>query len=194
MKYAIIGWGSLIWDLDDLAHKVAGDWLNSAGPRLPLEFSRISPKRLNSLVVVVDAENGSPCPTHVIASQATTIDQVIVDLAARERTTATGIGAVCLSSGHSQASDPRVADQVAAWCQEAGWTGAAWTDLPINFETETGTAFALDAAVAYLRTLTGASLAEALRYINSAPAATDTPLRRRLAGDPWWQAASAIKS
>ncbi|SVC10487.1 uncharacterized protein METZ01_LOCUS263341, partial [marine metagenome] len=36
---AIIGWGSLLWDLDNLTPFVQGDWAINAGPRLPLEFS-----------------------------------------------------------------------------------------------------------------------------------------------------------
>jgi hypothetical protein len=43
----------------------------------------------------------------------------------------------------------------------------------------------------YLRGLEGESLAAAVEYINRAPATTDTPLRRALAVDPWWQSMSA---
>jgi hypothetical protein len=39
-----------------------------------------------------------------------------------------------------------------------------------------------------LRCLTGDSLDEAVRYIENAPAATDTPLRRALSADDWWRA------
>ena len=67
-RVAVIGWGSLIWDLDDLAPKVAGDWLMRAGPELPFEFSRISPKRKMGLVVCIDPNDGTPCPTHAIRS------------------------------------------------------------------------------------------------------------------------------
>ena len=42
---AIIGWGSLLWDLDNLTPFVQGDWAINAGPRLPLEFSLVSRKR-----------------------------------------------------------------------------------------------------------------------------------------------------
>lgn len=190
-RYAVIGWGSLIWDLDDLAPKVEGPWHLRAGPRLPLEFTRISPKRKQSLVVVVNAEYGRPCPTHVIASRRGTLAEAIADLAARERTTEAGIGGVCLNSGVRQNSDLRVAELVAEWCTASGWDGAVWTDLPSNFAAETGEPFTLETAVAYLKTLTWESLDEALRYIESAPAETDTPLRRRLAADPWWRAEAA---
>jgi hypothetical protein len=51
-----------------------------------------------------------------------------------------------------------------------------------------GEAFSIERGAAYLRTLAGESLDEAVRYIENAPATTDTPLRRRLGADPWWQA------
>lgn len=188
MRYAIIGWGSLIWDLDDLAPKVSGAWQMAAGPALPLEFTRISPKRKRSLVVIVNAEHGTACPTHVIASRRDAIAGAIDDLAARERTPPNGIGAVCLATGHRQGSDRAVPELVARWCREAGWQGAVWTDLPSNFEAETGQPFGHETALAYLRTLSRDSLDEALRYIENAPAATDTAFRRRLAADPWWRA------
>ena len=38
-RYAVLGWGSLLWDLDDLAPKVTGDWHMLAGPALPMEFA-----------------------------------------------------------------------------------------------------------------------------------------------------------
>ena len=39
MKIAILGWASLVWNPQQLPHK--GDW-KSGGPRLPIEFSRVS--------------------------------------------------------------------------------------------------------------------------------------------------------
>ena len=49
---AILGYGSLIWDLEILAPHVAGNWEMRAGPSLPMEFSRISKKRKLGLVVL----------------------------------------------------------------------------------------------------------------------------------------------
>jgi hypothetical protein len=80
-----------------------------------------------------------------------------------------------------------VATRVLRWCAEVGARGAVWTDLQRNFREHTLTAFSQRSARAYLRTLSGASLAEAIRYIDNAPAATDTPLRRMLQRDSWWQ-------
>lgn len=188
-RYAVIGWGSLLWDLDDLAPKVEGPWRRGGGPVLPMEFTRISPKRRLSLVVVLDVAHGAPCPTHAIASRRDTVDAAVEDLAARERTGPERIGAVCLDGGLSRSARPGVAETVAEWCRAGGWQGAVWTDLESNFAEARGTPFSVDAGVAYLRGLSGESLAEAVRYISGAPEETDTPLRRALAGESWWQAA-----
>ncbi len=126
--------------------------------------------------------------TNAIESARERIGDAIADLARRERAPAERIGALCLATGHLQGSKPEVAEAVRQWCAAGGWTGAVWTDLPANFAEELGAAFSLPRALAYLRTLTGESLEEAVRYIEQAPPATDTPLRRALAAEDWWQA------
>jgi len=187
--YAILGWGSLIWDLDDLAPKVAGGWALGAGPALAMEFSRISPKRKGALVVVLDPDHGAPCPTHAIASCRRDIGAAIADLAARERCMPERIGAVCRASGLARSARPGIAGQIADWCAAEGWQGAVWTDLPVNFAETTGTPFSVEAGLDYLAALGGDSRAEAVRYIAQAPAATDTRLRRALVDQAWWRAA-----
>lgn len=184
-RIAILGWGSLLWDLDNLTPHVRGGWARAAGPRLPLEFSRVSPKRKMGLAVIVDIEHGADCPVSLIESAKREVEGAVADLAARERAPLDRIGFVDRASGRS-AAHAAVADRVGAWCQSEGWDGAVWTDLPANFHDHTGEAFSLDRAAAYLRGLAGDSLAEAHRYIENAPAETDTPLRRRLRDDPWW--------
>ena len=186
-RYAVLGWGSLLWDLDDLEPKVTGDWHMLAGPALPMEFARVSPKRKMGLVLCLDADQGHPCPTHAIASVRESLAEVVEDLAARERTGTDQIGGVCLATGDRQGRED-IAATIADWCGRAGWKGAVWTDLKTNYAERLGTGFSIPHATAYLRGLTGESLDEAVRYIHNAPATTDTPLRRTLATDPWWQA------
>ncbi len=189
-KIAIIGWGSLIWDLENLAPHTRGGWLMERGPRLPMEFSRISPKRKMGLVVCLDPVVGVPCATHVIASDKSGIGAAVDDLAARERASAERIGAVH-ADGIQKGRMPEVCERVAEWCAAEGWDGAVWTDLEPNFAEHTGEAFSLARGLAYLRTLEGENLAEAHRYITSAPEQTATPMRRLLEADPWWRSLDA---
>ena len=185
-RIAILGWGSLLWDLDDLAPRVEPPWALRAGPRLPMEFSRISPKRKLGLVLCLDPADGVPCPTHAIRSRRGDVASAVADLAARERATSGRIGHVSLD-GAGRSRLPAVVDAVAGWCAAEGWDGAVWTDLEPNFAETTGTTFSVAAGIGYLKSLAGDSLAEAHRYIRQAPFATRTPLRRALARDPWWR-------
>jgi len=185
-KIAVIGWGSLIWDLENLTPNIKGDWLMEAGPQLPMEFSRISPKRKLGLVVCLDPEVGVGCQTNVISSAKSDITQIIDDLAARERAPLGLIGAVH-ADGLKKGRMPEVTETVAAWCDANGWDGAVWTDLEPNFSAHTQQVFSIDAGIAYLRTLSGENLTEAFNYIENAPVQTRTPLRSALAADDWWQ-------
>ncbi|MEO1493163.1 MAG: hypothetical protein AAFV19_13495 [Pseudomonadota bacterium] len=186
--YAVIGWGSLIWDLEVLTPHVSGPWQMGAGPQLSMEFTRVSPKRKMGLAVCLDAEHGALCPTHVIRSVRGDLADAVADLVARERAPLDGIGGVCLAKGTVQG---RFADVVRAWCLSAGWKGAVWTNVTPNFAEARGEAFTIPRAMAYLSGLEGESRDEAVRYIDNAPAATDTPLRRALSAERWWQVEAA---
>ena len=186
--YAILGWGSLLWDLDDLSPHVRGPWRVCAGPALPMEFTRISPKRKHGLVVCLDADHGVSCQTHAIASVRREIEGASEDLARRERAPREMIGSVCLRTGAAAGRSEAVVGAVSAWCSAQGWAGAVWTDLESNFTEFRGETFTIAGATGYLQSLSGDSLDEAVQYIENAPAETDTPLRRALAGETWWQA------
>ena len=185
-RIAILGWGSLIWDLEILTPHTTGDWLMEAGPRLPMEFSRISPKRKLGLVVCLDPVVGVACTTNAIQSTKTDISHTIDDLAARERAPLDLVGAVH-ADGMQTGRMPEVCDAVADWCEANGWDGAVWTDLKPNFNEYTQQDFTIEAGLSYLRTLSGENLKEAHIYIESAPHQTRTPLRSALAKDAWWQ-------
>lgn len=184
-RYAVIGWGSLIWDLEILSPHVSPPWSHGLGPALPIEFSRVSPKRRMALVAVIDPEHGAPCATHVVASVRASLAEAALDLGARERAPESAIGGLCVDTGFRRSRHPEVEDAVAAWCARAGARGAVWTDLPRNFAETVGKPFSLEAAEAYLLELTGEAAAEARRYMREAPAETDTPLRRRMRDRGW---------
>src|SRR6056297_1420483 len=124
MRIAIVGWGSLLWDLETLAPNVAGGWERAGGPRLPLEFSRVSPKRRGALAVVTDAQAGVPCMTSVIASRRSSVGDALIDLADRERAPRERIGAVSRDATVAVGSHPDLVRTVAEWLTETGWDGA----------------------------------------------------------------------
>lgn len=185
-KYAIIGWGSLIWDLDTLAPHVDGGWHIDHGPELPLEFVRVSPKRKNGLTVVIDHDHGERCRSSIIASRRSSGAMARSDLADRERAPLDKIGMIDRQSGIVRSRSKKVVRIVSHWLKDNGFTGAVWTDLERNFEEKLKRPFSVPAAVAYLDSLRGESLVEAKRYIENAPRAVDTPLRRALTTKGWF--------
>ena len=185
-KIAVIGFGSLLWDLDDLAPKVSGEWKMYEGPILPLEFSLVSRKRHYALALVIDYGDGAPCPTCVIDSVRSKIGAAIVDLANRERMDPTNIGFVDRNTGESHSHREETRNTLWNWIEDSNYDGAVWTDGERNFEALTGRAFSLQTAQDHLRSLQGMSLEEARRYIRNAPSRVETPLRRALENSPWW--------
>ena len=187
-KIAVIGWGSLLWDLDDLTPHVSGDWQVADGPRLPFEFVRVSPKRKQALVVVIDENHGVHCTTSHIESTRDVLELTIEDLARRERTTTQHIGYVSRDGTVTQSRHEFAAESVKGWLQRSRFDAAVWTDLAGNYLETLGEPFSVAGAIAYLSTLTGESLIEAHRYIESAPRNVETPLRAALREEAWWQA------
>ncbi len=187
MDIAIIGWGSLIWDLEILESQVDPRWQRGKGPALPLEFSRVSPKRKKALALIVDPDHGTECATGLVVSKRKTLDDAIQDLAARERAPLDRIGHASLA-GRWQSTVSGLETHLEVWLRTSGFAAAVWTDLPGNFQAETGTPFTIRTAIEYLRTLEGASLLEAKRYIELAPEETMTALRKALHREDWWAA------
>ena len=63
MKIAVLAWGSLVWDPQDL--QVAGKFAPN-GPLLPIEFCRVSAD--GRLTLVVDETFGATCTTYSASS------------------------------------------------------------------------------------------------------------------------------
>lgn len=186
-RIAILGYGSLIWDLEILQPHISGPWAMAAGPAFPMEFSRISPKRKMGLVLCLDAVHGAPCVSHAIASRRKSVTAAALDLARRERAPLDRIGSVCLRGDRVVSRQADIGERVKAWCEKTGWHGAVWTDLDPNFADYRGHAFSVEAGLSYLQGLRGPSRAEAVLYISNAPVETDTPLRRALTAFAWWR-------
>jgi len=187
MKIAILAYGSLIWDEENLAPRITGGWRRGHGPVLPVEFCRVSPKRGRALVLALDEEAGAPVPTSHTTSRRHRVEEAVADLAARERCAPRYIGIAHHDGRHAQCS-ARIARVVNAWLALTDYDAAIWAGLPANFEEHAGTPFSHEAGLAWLRQLPPASLQEGWRYITNAPGETDTPFRRFLARQAWWRA------
>lgn len=177
MNIVILGWGSLIWDPRELPKE--GTW-QTEGPRLPLEFSRVS--KDCRLTAVIDPTDGERCPTRFVMSPRADIDDTICDLRDRESTTSKRIGFVDLKAGKDHAQFATICRRIKSWGAEEGLDGVVWTDLPPNFKDQTGKEYTVATAVAYLEGLPKTGRENALQYIGNAPDEVNTPLRRALEG------------
>lgn len=180
MRVAILGWGSLIWDPQGLPRE--GIW-EQGGPKLPIEFSRISNDC--RLTLVIDETHGEIVSTRFVLSTRVDLEDAAADLRGREKTSSTKIGYLDLGSGKQQSRSVGVREAVSAWAASAGFQAVVWTDLEPNFKCETGIEFSLDAAVVYLQELPKSAATRARKYIVNAPTEVNTPLRRRLREIGW---------
>ena len=188
MSIAIIAYGSLIWDEENLTEHITGGWVRGKGPMLPVEFSRVSPKRKQALVLVVDEAALAPVPTSVTTSRRQSIHEAAHDLARRERAPVEAIGMAELGARAVRNCPAGVGRIVNGWLEaQEKYRAAVWTNLPGNFSQAAGEDFSHEAGLRWLKGLGPESLEEAWRYIILAPEETDTPFRRFLARDDWWR-------
>lgn len=188
MKIAVLAWGSLIWDRRDLA---LADTFNPAGPRLPIEFCRVSGD--GRLTLVIDEEVGITCPTYLATSEHCELDAALTNLWSREGSGKEAPPKKIRASGRVSfvlaASDecgakamewhPNAVATIRAWTQTSGFDAAIWTALDSNFRQpeKGGESFSVDAATRYLDRLSKFSFARALHYIWNAPQEVQTPVR-----------------
>ena len=168
-----------MWDPRDLPRE--GTWQDD-GPRLPIEFSRIS--RDACLTLVIDQVNGEVVTTMHVLSPRTALDDAREDLRKREGTSEEKIGWVDIGAGKSShKQNPNqvdVHDVVRQWCQKHKYDAAVWTALKSNFKKETERVFSVEAANAYLSGLPKNVQKEALRYIRNAPDCVVTRVREEV--------------
>ena len=100
MKIAIIAWGSLVWDPRKL--RIKGEWKNQ-GPRLQIEFSRVS--KDGRLTLVVDDNDGVEVQTYCAQSVQCELGDAIADLSEREATLRKRIGFVEANNGNCSISE-----------------------------------------------------------------------------------------
>src|ERR1017187_2142050 len=101
METAVLGWGSLIWCPGSLRIKTR--W-RSDGPKLPVEFARISGDGRLTLVILPTAEDQ---PVHWALSEFESVDDARRNLKERERCRLSDIH--CLTAeGQTAAAIPAV--------------------------------------------------------------------------------------
>lgn len=177
-RVACIGWGSLVWNPEELG--CVGDW-QPDGPVLPVEFARTSNDGRLTLVLM---EGATPVPTLWVELDYADAKTAWDALRVREGTASRFIGRwPGLAPMHSVG-----ADAIANWALERKLDAVVWTALPPKFRGQDGQApESAEAAIEYLRGLDEVASAKAREYVVRAPAQIQTKYRRAFEDQLGWQ-------
>ncbi|TAM80980.1 MAG: hypothetical protein EPN47_13935 [Acidobacteria bacterium] len=176
MQIAVIGWGSLIWHPGCLRTK--SRWY-SDGPRLPIEFARISSDKRLTLVIHL----GSAAQrTYWAVSEFKTLSGVRKNLGKREGTTnldyvhALTVGG--RSEGWKGVVDATVSERIREWLKgRQEIQGAVWTGLATNWLEKRGKEFTPEDALQYLDDVERAKDNATSAYNRTREYITNTPPR-----------------
>lgn len=102
MHIAILGWGSLLWDVRPEFDDQHLPW-EFDGPDLKIEFSRVSQTRGGALTLVIDPINGAMCRVAHARSKRKDPEDSICDLRSREGTTRANVGFWFIDGSRQQA-------------------------------------------------------------------------------------------
>ncbi|QDU75261.1 hypothetical protein Pan97_22910 [Bremerella volcania] len=187
MKTAIIGWGSLLWDDRPKFDQHHGPWYFD-GPRLRLEFTRISISRKRALTLVLQEELGAECRAAYTVSKRESLAQAIQDLLVRENATDKEIGVYRPHSDPTELSQAVIPPTIIQWADQTDFDAVVWTGLPNNFRelNERGEDFSHASAITHIESLCAEGKWKAAEYIFRAPDFIDTPLRRELQSLEWF--------
>ena len=174
---ACLGWGSLIWDRQDLP--ILRYWFDD-GPLVRVEFARRSKDGRVTLVLYLPAR---PVRSLWALMDVEDLEKAREHLGARE-----------------QIPEKRWRDLIGAWPENRSecilgleeWArtrqldAVVWTALDSNFKEE-GSSLEYQ-VTEHLQSLRDAELEKAKRYVRCAPRQIDTEVRRRLEADFGWSA------
>ncbi len=132
MKIAVLAWGSLIPKPKCL--KISGNW-HFDGPKLPIEYARISCDGRLTLVIY---ENADDLQTLWAYSYFEDLDSAVENLRCRENTPSINrIGYVTENPIDFRSNViPGIDKQIRTWAKDKNIDAVIWTDLPSNFEQE----------------------------------------------------------
>lgn len=186
MHIAILGWGSLLWDVRPEFDDQHLPW-EFDGPELKIEFSRVSQTRGGALTLVIDPINGAMCRVAHARSKRKDPEDAICDLRSREGTTRANVGFWFIDGSRQQAKDTDTSSAIKAWAKGKAVDVVVWTDLASNFEKVCGRAFTIEHALSHVSALDAKAKSSAAEYVWRAPDLVATPLRTALQSMPWFK-------
>lgn len=184
-RFAILGWGSLIWDHRPEFDRWHDDW-RPDGPGLPIEFSRLSSSRDGALTLVIDEEHGSWVQVAWCLSKRVKVADAASDLRCREGTTNSNIGQLIVAPRKEEDDPESIEGRIAEWARDNDIQAVVWTQLRSNFSERTERPFSVANAIVHLQGLPSAAKAGAAEYVWRAPSFVQTPLRTAIEVEPWF--------
>lgn len=186
---AIVAWGSLIWCPGSLRIKTC--WrLN--GPRLPIEFARISKDGRLTLVIYPDSEDQ---PTYWAVSEFKRLDEVRRNVSERERAKLADIHYIIRNGEAMRRITPGVMQRMKDWLvKHDDLQGVVWTGLRSNWKEKRERDFTPEDGVQYLRELkpvgdrVSTIYDRAREYVRNTPPQIQTEVRRRMRAQGWQDA------
>ena len=183
---AVLGWGSLIWCPGGL--RIRTLW-RPDGPRLPIEFARISQDDRLTLVI----HPASPDqPTYWALSELTTLNDARENLKSREKSKSSDIHHVLRDGSASDGASQQTIRTITEWiAQRPAVAAVVWTGLPSNWQEKRGRAFSEEDAIGFLSDLEAArdrakaAYERAREYLTNTPSVVDTPLRQAMRARGW---------
>jgi hypothetical protein len=153
MRVAVVAWGSLVWNRNGLA---TVEEFGPIGPRLPIEFSRVSGD--GRLTLVIDESAGATCATYAAPSTSNDLDRALEGLWIREGRNGEKVPRDIRKSGRVAFLDrisgqmsakalerhPRAVETIDAWAAVSGYDAAIWTTLEGNFRDRIGELFSVE--------------------------------------------------
>lgn len=183
MKIACLGWGSLIWDQQNL--KVQHEWLKN-GPQLPIEFTRHSSD--DRITLIIDKE-AKPITVLWALMESEKLDEALNSLIIREKVIRKDdIHSVRVSD----ITDDSIKLNIIEWLKLNKIDAAIWTGLSYSKKTN-NIRPTLSYIINHLSTIKDEEKKhEAEKYIRKAPEQIDTEFRRAIIKKLGW--CSQIKS
>ena len=180
MKIGCLGWGSLIWDPQNLPFQRS--WFCD-GPFLPIEYARHSSRDRITLVLTPGAAMVRSLWTLMLVND---LDMAKISLAKREGIPAKNIQKdVGFCSGATK-SDGVSSDVIAKWASCIGLDTVVWTALPPKFDGQDGKIPTAEDVISFLRHPSQKYPGKAEEYIRKTPRQIDTEYRRRIEAELNW--------
>ena len=203
MSIVCLGWGSLVWDPDDLpieqTDPVERAWLLD-GPHLPVEFARHSNGGRMTLVVV---------PGRRLVPVLWTL-MLVRDLEAAKRSLAMRecrrrdrrlvaadriqrfVNESCGYGTRDGDSRGQCANLVRQWAARRDVEAVIWTDLPAKFNGINGQIPNAEEVIEFLRHREGQERQDAMEYIMRTPKQILTDYRRQIEAQLQWMPTSIV--